>query len=97
MILADPGSVRVVSRGVLVGDIAEGRLVALDSDKGVFALSGRLVWPVPVQTDWPPITLLHGSADPVIPAQMAEATEAWLRAAGAMPDPPAFRRSGSSF
>jgi phospholipase/carboxylesterase len=86
VILADLGSVRVVSWGVLAGDIAERRLVGLDSDKGVFTLSGRLVWPVPVRTDWPLITLLHGSADPVIPAQMAEATEAWWRALDAAPD-----------
>jgi LysR family pca operon transcriptional activator len=34
MTLADPGSVWVISRGVVAGDLAEGRLVALDLDMG---------------------------------------------------------------
>lgn len=52
---------------------------------GVFALSGRLAGPVASRVDWPPVTLLHGSADPVMPPEMAHATEGWLRAAGAAP------------
>lgn len=52
---------------------------------GAFALSGRLAGPVAARTDWPPITLLHGSADPVMPPSVAHATETWLRAAGAQP------------
>ena len=52
---------------------------------GVFALSGRLAGPIAPRTDWPPITLLHGSADPVMPPAVAHAAKAWLRAAGAQP------------
>lgn len=76
---------------VLVG-FSQGAIMALHAVadglpvRAVFALSGRLAGPVPARTDWPPITLIHGNADPVIPARMAEATEAWLRAAGAAPD-----------
>lgn len=54
--------------------------------RAVFALSGRLAGPVAARTGWPPITLLHGAADPVIPAQMAEATRGWLCDAGAAPE-----------
>jgi phospholipase/carboxylesterase len=60
--------------------VAEGLAVA-----GVFALSGRLAGPVSARTDWPPITLLHGAADPVMPAEYARATERWLQAAHATP------------
>jgi phospholipase/carboxylesterase len=76
---------------ILVG-FSQGAIMALHAVadglpvKAVFALSGRLAGPVPAQTVWPPIALLHGSADAVIPARMAEATEAWLRSAGATPD-----------
>jgi phospholipase/carboxylesterase len=76
---------------VLVG-FSQGAIMALHAladglaVKAVFALSGRLAGPVPARTDWPPITLLHGLADPVIPTRMAEATKTWLRKAGAAPD-----------
>lgn len=50
---------------------------------GVIALSGRLAGPVPPRAGWPAITLLHGSADPMMPPAVAQATEAWLRDAGA--------------
>lgn len=52
---------------------------------GVIALSGRLAGPIGSRADWPPIWLLHGSADPVMPADVARATEAWLLQAGAAP------------
>lgn len=52
---------------------------------GVFSLSGRLAGPVAARTEWPPITLLHGAADPVIPFEFARSTEAWLQSAGADP------------
>lgn len=60
--------------------VAEGLPVA-----GIFALSGRLAGPIATRTDWPPITLLHGSDDPVMPPVVADATKTWLRAAGAQP------------
>jgi phospholipase/carboxylesterase len=75
---------------VLIG-FSQGAIMALHAVadglpvKAVFALSGRVAGPVPTRTNWPPITLLHGKADPVIPSQMAKATEAWLCAAGATP------------
>jgi phospholipase/carboxylesterase len=50
---------------------------------GVIALSGRLAEPVAARTGWPPITLLHGAADPVMPPEFAHATQAWLQSAGA--------------
>lgn len=50
---------------------------------GVFALSGRLAGPIAARSDWPTISLLHGSADPVMPAAVARATETWMKAAGA--------------
>ncbi|MFO1202810.1 MAG: hypothetical protein U1E58_09245 [Tabrizicola sp.] len=52
---------------------------------GVIALSGRLAGPVGPRSDWPPITLLHGADDPVMPLAAARATEAWLHDAGAAP------------
>jgi phospholipase/carboxylesterase len=76
---------------VLVG-FSQGAIMALHAVadglaiRAVFALSGRLAGPVPARTGWPPITLLHGAADPVIPARMAEATRDWLRNAGATPE-----------
>ena len=94
---AMPGFRRVIESfgdpqdSVLIG-FSQGAIMALHAVadglpvKAVFALSGRLAGPVPVRTDWPRIALLHGSADTVIPARMAEATEAWLRSAGAAPD-----------
>lgn len=53
---------------------------------GVCSLSGRLAGPVASRTEWPPITLLHGTADPVIPLEFARSTQAWLRSAGADPE-----------
>jgi len=52
---------------------------------GVFALSGRLAAPIAARTDWPPIALLHGSDDPVMPPAVARATATWLKEAGAQP------------
>ncbi len=60
--------------------VAEGLPVA-----GVIALSGRLAGPVAARTGWPPVALLHGTADPVMPPEFARSTEGWLRAAGAEP------------
>jgi phospholipase/carboxylesterase len=57
--------------------VAEGLSVA-----GVFALSGRLAGPIAARSDWPPITLLHGSADPVISLSVTRAAETWLRDGG---------------
>ena len=71
--------------------VAEGLPVA-----GVFALSGRLAGPVATRADWPPITLLHGDADPVMPVAMARATETWLKAAGAKPTVTVFGGLGHS-
>lgn len=59
---------------------AEGLPVA-----GVIALSGRLAGPVASRPDWPPITLLHGTDDPVMPPEFARSTHGWLRSAGADP------------
>lgn len=50
---------------------------------GVIALSGRLAGPVHPRGDWPAITLLHGTDDPVMSLEFARATEAWLKDAGA--------------
>lgn len=52
---------------------------------GVLGLSGRLAGPVAARSDWPPVGLIHGGNDPVMPLPVAEATAAWLRAAGAAP------------
>lgn len=78
------------SQTVLVG-FSQGAIMALHAvadglpARAVFALSGRLAGPLPARADWPAITLLHGTADPVIPAALAEATAGWLTAAGAAP------------
>lgn len=75
---------------VLVG-FSQGAIMALHavaaglSVAGVIALSGRLAGPVGPRGDWPPITLLHGSDDPVMPLAVARATAAWLQDAGAEP------------
>lgn len=75
---------------VLVG-FSQGAIMALHAAaeglpvRAVFALSGRLAGPVAAQDDWPPITLVHGAADPVIAGKMALATDGWLKAAGASP------------
>jgi phospholipase/carboxylesterase len=86
---------------VLVG-FSQGAIMALHAVadglavRAVFALSGRLAGPVPARTGWPPITLLHGAADPVIPALMAEATQDWLRDSGAAPELRLFDGLGHS-
>ena len=75
---------------LLIG-FSQGAIMALHavaagmSVAGLFALSGRLAGPIAARTDWPPITLLHGSDDPVMSPAVAHATETWLRAAGAQP------------
>ena len=75
---------------LLVG-FSQGAIMALHAvatglpAAGVVALSGRLAGPVPLRPDWPPVTLVHGSADPVMPPTIVRATETWLRAAGAEP------------
>ena len=63
---------------------------------GVFALSGRLAGPVAHRTDWPSITLLHGSDDPMMPPAVARATEGWLKDAGASPHLIIFEGLGHS-
>ncbi len=63
---------------------------------GVIALSGRLAGPVGPSSDWPPITLLHGADDPVMPISTARATEAWLHDAGADPRLTVFDGLGHS-
>lgn len=76
---------------VLIG-FSQGAIMALHAVadglpvKAVFAHSGRLAGPVTGRKDWPPVTLLHGRQDSVMPVQVAQATEAWLRDAGAAPD-----------
>lgn len=78
------------SDSLLVG-FSQGAIMALHAvaagmpAAGVLALSGRLAGPVAARTEWPPIALLHGSADPVMPADVALATKAWLLSAGAAP------------
>lgn len=80
----DPGA------SMLVG-FSQGSIMAMHAAAagmpaaGIIALSGRLAGPVSVRTEWPPISLLHGTADPVMPPDIARASEAWLRAAGAQP------------
>lgn len=75
---------------LLVG-FSQGAIMALHAAAfglpvaGVIALSGRLAGPIAARSDWPPITLLHGTADPVMPGEIAQATEGWLRDAGAAP------------
>lgn len=78
------------SDSLLIG-FSQGAILALHAvaaglpSAGVIALSGRLAGPVGSRAGWPPIWLLHGSADPVMPVPIARATEAWLLAAGAAP------------
>jgi phospholipase/carboxylesterase len=72
---------------VLVG-FSQGAIMALHAAAtglplaGVIAVAGRLAGPVLARADWPPITLLHGDADPVIPLSLAMATQGWLHEAG---------------
>lgn len=78
----DPGEILLVgfSQGAIMAlhAVAAGMPAA-----GVLALSGRLAGPVAARSGWPPINLLHGAADPVMPPDVARATDKWLRAAGA--------------
>jgi phospholipase/carboxylesterase len=84
---------------LLIG-FSQGAIMALHavaaglSVAGVIALSGRLAGPVGVRAEWPPVTLLHGTADPVMPLEIARATENWLRAAGAEPELQLFEGLG---
>ena len=79
------------SRETLLIGFSQGAIMALQAvaagqpAAGVLALSGRLAGPVAARAGWPPITLLHGTADPVMPPEIARASEGWLRAAGAEP------------
>lgn len=63
---------------------------------GVVAIAGRLAGPVAARTDWPPIWLLHGDQDGVMPLPVAQATEGWLRDAGAAPALTVFPGLGHS-
>ena len=89
------------SDSLLIG-FSQGAIMALHAVAaglpvaGVFALSGRLAGPVAPRSDWPAITLLHGSADPMMPPAVAQATEAWLRDAGAAPQLTIFDGLGHS-
>lgn len=49
---------------------------------GVIAIAGRLAGPVAPRDRWPPVTLLHGDADHVMPEPVARATLGWLQDAG---------------
>ncbi|MFC0341379.1 hypothetical protein [Paracoccus niistensis] len=75
---------------VLVG-FSQGAIMALHAVAagvpvvGVIALSGRLAGRISPRSDWPTITLLHGTNDPVMPLAVARATEVWLQDAGAAP------------
>jgi phospholipase/carboxylesterase len=75
---------------ILIG-FSQGAIMALHAVAAglpvasVVALSGRLAGPVAARIDWPPITLLHGKADPVMPPDIARSTQAWLQTAGANP------------
>ena len=86
---------------VLVG-FSQGAIMALHAvaagmpAKAVFALSGRLAGPIPARADWPEIHLLHGAEDGVITPDFAQATEGWLRAAGAAPRLRIFAALGHS-
>lgn len=72
---------------VLVG-FSQGSIMSLHAAAaglplaGVIAIAGRLAGPVPPHTGWPPVTLLHGNSDHVMPEQVARATEGWLHDAG---------------
>lgn len=93
--LGDPG------QSVLIG-FSQGAIMALHavaaglSVAGVIALSGRLAGPVGPRSDWPPITLVHGTDDMVMPLSAARATEAWLHDAGAAPRLTVFDGLGHS-
>lgn len=86
---------------VLIG-FSQGAIMALHAVASglpvaaVFALSGRLAGPVSARTDWPPITLLHGDADTVMPPQIARQTAGWLQDAGAEPVLQVFAGLGHS-
>lgn len=63
---------------------------------GIVAISGRLAGPVGARHDWPPIMLLHGADDSVMPVSIARATEQWLKDAGAAPRLTVFEGLGHS-
>ncbi len=102
-----PGFEEIVSQfgdtkdSLLIG-FSQGAIMALHAvaeglpAAGVFALSGRLAGPVARRSVWPPITLLHGSADPMMPPAVARATEGWLKDAGALPQLTIFEGLGHS-
>ncbi len=79
-------------RGTLLVGFSQGAIMSLHavatglSVAGVIALSGRLAGPVAARTEWPPVTLLHGTADTVMPPEFAMSTHGWLREAGAEPE-----------
>ena len=93
---AMPGFIRMVEamgnprESLLVG-FSQGAIMSLHATAEglrvarVVAISGRLAAPVRPRDDWPAITMLHGTADAVIPPEKARNTEAWLTAAGASP------------
>lgn len=78
------------AESLLIG-FSQGAIMALHAvaaglpSAGVIAIAGRLAGPIDAPAGWPPVTLLHGTADRVMPPEIARATESWLRAAGADP------------
>lgn len=75
---------------VLIG-FSQGSIMALHAAAtglplaGVIAIAGRLAGPVPERKAWPPITLLNGELDQLMPPSVTMATAQWLRDAGANP------------
>lgn len=63
---------------------------------GVIAIAGRLAAPVPLRATWPPITLLNGEMDTMMPPAVATATLEWLQKAGASPSSSIFPGLGHS-
>lgn len=89
-------------RGTWLVGFSQGAIMALHLAAaglpvaGVVAIAGRLAGPVPARTDWPPIRQLHGDQDTVMPLAVAQATEGWLRKAGAAPELAVFPGLGHS-
>jgi phospholipase/carboxylesterase len=75
------------SRLALVG-FSQGTMMALHLGRAILkpaaiiGFSGVLTGEVPPATDFPPVFLSHGSADPVIPPEALFATAAMLGTAG---------------
>jgi phospholipase/carboxylesterase len=89
-VAAELAHLGLASEAVALMGFSQGAMTALHAGlrravppRAILAFSGALIEPPPPRAaPWPPVLLVHGEADEVVPAQRSHEAEALLRAAG---------------